>query len=149
MCNSLLYRSTCYPPVTIAHAGSVRVSVIHRTLTLTTGAVTCVRHHSCDECVYTRGVEHTDSESVLHFWLGTKPSHFVFLCSWRDSNLGQLDIESDAIPIEPPRHPWDDTKRKIACSGDVRVHVLGLTAEECSMLLSRMWLCEMLIDNYT
>ena len=26
------------------------------------------------------------------------------LCSWRDSNLGPLDLESDALAIEPPRH---------------------------------------------
>ena len=27
------------------------------------------------------------------------------LCSWLDSNLRPLDLESDALPIEPPRHP--------------------------------------------
>ena len=37
-------------------AGSFsRVSVIHRTLTWTTGSLTCVRDHSC-ACVYTRGL---------------------------------------------------------------------------------------------
>ena len=48
------------------------------------------------------GVRHTDSESA-HFWLGK--IHKFFLCSWRDSNLGPLDLESNALPIEPPRHP--------------------------------------------
>ena len=39
------------------HAGSFCVSVIHRTLTRTTGSLTCVRDHSC-ACVvlYTRGL---------------------------------------------------------------------------------------------
>ena len=27
------------------------------------------------------------------------------MCSWRDSNLSTLDLESDALPIEPPHHP--------------------------------------------
>ena len=30
-----------------------------------------------------------------------------FLYSWRDSNLGHLDLECDALPIEPPRHPCE------------------------------------------
>ena len=29
------------------------------------------------------------------------------MCSRRDSNLSPLDLESDALPIEPPSHPWD------------------------------------------
>ena len=27
----------------------------------------------------------------------------IFLCSWRGSNIGSLDLESDALPIESPR----------------------------------------------
>ena len=34
-----------YPLVSKVHAGSLRVSVIHRTLTRATGALTCVRDH--------------------------------------------------------------------------------------------------------
>ena len=36
-----------------------------------------------------------------------KNSHNCFVCSWRrrGSNLGSLDLESDALPTEPPRHP--------------------------------------------
>ena len=34
-----------YPPVSKVHAGSFRVSVIHRTLTWTTGSLTCVCDH--------------------------------------------------------------------------------------------------------
>ena len=37
------------------HAGSFRISVIHRTLTWTTGSLTCVHDRSC-ACVYTRGL---------------------------------------------------------------------------------------------
>ena len=43
-------------------------------------------------------------ESAQHFWL-RKKSHKFFLCSWWGSNLGSLDLESDALPIDPPRHP--------------------------------------------
>ena len=44
-----------YLPVSKVHAGSLRVSVIHRTLTWTTGSLACVLDHSC-ECVYTQGL---------------------------------------------------------------------------------------------
>ena len=37
------------------HAGSFRVSIIQRTLTWTTGSLTCVRNHSY-ACAYTRGL---------------------------------------------------------------------------------------------
>ena len=42
-------------PVLQAHAGSFRVSVIHQTLTWTTGSLTCIRDHPY-ACVYTRGL---------------------------------------------------------------------------------------------
>ena len=84
------------------HAGSFRVSVNHRTLTWTTGSLTCVRDHYC-ACVYTRVVGHTDSESAQHFWL--RKTNIVFLCFWRDSNHHPLEVESDALPIEPPGPP--------------------------------------------
>ena len=50
------------------------------------------------------GVGHTDSKSP-HFWLW-KTLKFV-LCSWRrwGSNLRSFDLESNALPTEPPRHP--------------------------------------------
>ena len=51
------------------HAGSFPVSMIHQTLTETTGCLTCVRDHSC-ACVIHRGVGQTDSESAQHVWLG-------------------------------------------------------------------------------
>ena len=30
---------------------------------------------------------------------------FKLSCSWWGSNLGSLDVESDALPVEPPRSP--------------------------------------------
>ena len=44
-------------------------------------------------------------ESAQHFWLWK--THKLFLCSWRDSNLGSwnpLDLEADALQIEPLCH---------------------------------------------
>ena len=50
---NLLHRSTClHPSVSKVHAGSFPVYVIQRTLTWTTGSLTCVRDHSY-ACVYT------------------------------------------------------------------------------------------------
>ena len=79
--------------------------------------LTCVRDHSY-ACVYiyvyiyiykcTRGVGHTDSESAQRF-LTRKSSHkFIFVCvpdERRGSNLRSFDLDSDALPTEPPRHP--------------------------------------------
>ena len=81
------------------HSGSFCVSVIHQTLTWTTGSWTCVCDHSC-ACVYTRGL---GSESAQHFLLG-KAHKLCFLYSRWDSNLGPLALKYDALPIEPPRH---------------------------------------------
>ena len=87
-----------YPPVSKVQAGSFRVSVIHRTLTWTTGSLTCVRGYSY-ACVYTRGLG-TPSASQ-HNVFGSEKINLddVFLCSGhrRGSNLwsfGSLDIES-------------------------------------------------------
>ena len=83
------YRESCfcikllsiYRSVTSkVHAGSCRVSEIHRTLTWTTGSLTCVglRDHSY-ACLHTRGLGNdTDSESAQHFWLGKKLTHFSY-----------------------------------------------------------------------
>ena len=77
------------------YARSFSVSVIHRTLTWTTGSLTCVRDHSYG-CEYTRRLgtptsQHNSSDSE-------KLSQFLCRCSWRGSNLGSLDLESDAVP---------------------------------------------------
>ena len=54
--NTLLFKFTVqkyiYPSAGNVHAGCFRVLVIHRTLTWTTGSLTCVRGHSY-ACVYT------------------------------------------------------------------------------------------------
>ena len=52
-----------------------------------------------------RGVGHTDNEPAQHLDSEKTLTIICFVCSWRDSNLGPLDLESDALPIEPPRHP--------------------------------------------
>ena len=82
-----------------------RVSVIHRTLTWTTGSLTCVCDHSY-ACLYTLGVLGTyinSSEPAQHFFDSEKnlEAFLMFLtgfeiCSW--------NVKSDALPIEPSRH---------------------------------------------
>ena len=71
----------------------------------TTGSLTCVRDYSY-ACV-TRGVEHTDSESAQHFFFEklTNLSVLVTQAGFEPPNLRSLDIESDALPTEPPRPP--------------------------------------------
>ena len=89
------------------HAGSFHVSVIYQTLTWTTGSLLCVRH-SC-VCIYTQGFGTlTASQHILN----GKTDNFC-VCSWRDSNLGPLDLGSDALPIEPPCHPYPVTHNTI------------------------------------
>ena len=102
------YRMYCtvqqykYPSVSKVHAGSFRVSVIRLTLPWTTGSLTCVRAHSY-ACVYTRGVWGTPT-AIQHniFWLGKTLTN----CAPDGVRTsGQLNLQSDALPIEPPRHP--------------------------------------------
>ena len=72
---------SCYPTLLInykVHAGSFRVSVIHRDLTWTTGSLTCVRNHSY-ACVFTRGVGHSDNVSAHHFDLEKLSQFFLVL----------------------------------------------------------------------
>ena len=66
----------------------------------TWATVSCVLDHLY-ACVYTWGLGHTNNESAQHFWVGKIT---FFLCSWRGSDNGSLDFESDALPTEPPRH---------------------------------------------
>ena len=84
------------------YAGSFRVSVIHRTLTWTTGSLTCVRDHYY-ACVYTRGLGTPTASQQNNF--DSEKLTILCVCSRRGSNLGSLDLKSDALPIEPPRHP--------------------------------------------
>ena len=79
------------------HAGSFRVSTIHnRNLTWTTGSLTCARDRSC-ACVYARGLLSTPTRNQHNILFGLGKTHKLFLCSWRDSNLGSLDLESEAV----------------------------------------------------
>ena len=76
-------------PVSKVHAGSLRVSVIHLTLTWTTGTLACVRDHSY-ACVHTRGLgTHTasqqnifDSEKLRFFSCATDGIRTSVLWSW-------------------------------------------------------------------
>ena len=65
----------------------------YRIVKARTWSLVCLRIHT--------GIGHTDSQSAQHFWLGK--THKCFLCSWWDSNLRPLDLESDALQIELPR----------------------------------------------
>ena len=81
-----------YPPVSKTHAGSFRVSVIHRTLTWTTGSLTCVRSYAC---VYTRGWgTQTRSQRNILTW---KNSHKCVLCFGRDS----LSLQHPPLSLQP------------------------------------------------
>ena len=92
------------------HAGSFRVSTIHRTLymdyrifnlrSLRGHSYACVHIYIHGGCMGTC----TDSESTQHL-LTRKNSHNFSLCSCRGWNVGSLDLESDALPTEPSHHP--------------------------------------------
>ena len=86
------------------HARSFRVSVIHRTLTSTTGSLACVSDHSYP-CIYTRGggTPTTSQHNIFH------SEKIFFLCTWRGSNLwswNPLDLEAYTLyqlshPVTP------------------------------------------------
>ena len=85
----------CYPVLQV-HAGSFCVPVFHmdyRIFNVHMWSFLCVRIHT--------GV---GTLTMSHFGL-KRNSHRFFFCSWHGSNLGSLDLESDAVPIEPPHHP--------------------------------------------
>ena len=85
------------------HAGSFRVSVIQRTLTWTTGSLSCVH-------LYTRGGwAHTPTSSQHNILDYEKLKRFS--CAPDEIPTSVLWIfESDALPIEPPRHPRKNKK---------------------------------------
>ena len=56
------------------HSGSVHVSAIHRTLTWSSGSLSCVCEHSCACSTQTANQHIVDSQ-------------FILLCSWWDSNF--------------------------------------------------------------
>ena len=78
-----------YPPVSKAHAGSLRVSVIHQTQTWTTGSLACIRDCSC-VCVYTRGLGTLTASHVSTTFLTQKSSQFflVLLMGFKPQSCG-------------------------------------------------------------
>ena len=83
-----------------------RVSVIHRTLTWTTGSLMCVSDHSY-ACVYTRVLG--TPTTIQHNSLTRKNGHNLFLCSGRGSNLWSSDLEPMLYRLS---HPVDDGNQK-------------------------------------
>ena len=80
------------------HAGSFCISVMHLTLTWTTGSLTCISDHSY-ACVCTQGL---GAVSTIYFDSGGKTlTNFSCAPDW-------FSISSPKLPIEPPHHPNDD-----------------------------------------
>ena len=52
------------------------------------------------------------------------------LCFWRGSNLGSLGLESDALPVEPPRHPV--TSSPLIRPGAIQQKELGDWKSKCT-----------------
>ena len=52
--------------------------------------------------IYTHG-GWVHRQRVSTTFLTRKNPHKFILCSWRDSNRGPLDLESEALPLPPPR----------------------------------------------
>ena len=93
------------------HAWSFRVSVIlHRTLTCRDYRIFNVVHTRDHSYAWGRGggwggVGHTDNESAWHCIFDSQS----FSCAFDGvptSGTWSLDLESDALPTEPPRHPF-------------------------------------------
>ena len=70
--------------------------------------------------VHTGGWPHQQQVGST-FWLGK--THKFWVCSWRDSNLGLLDLESDALPIEPSRHPQTNQRN----TPTLHMHMVRMT----------------------
>ena len=103
-------RKRIYPSVSKVQAGSFRVSVIHRTVTWSTGSSTCVRGHSC-ECVYTRGLGWAHQQRISTTFLTRKNSQIclVLLTGLELGSLISYSIASHALPGEPSRHARSNT----------------------------------------
>ena len=55
--------------------------------------------------IHTGGWAHTSTASRHNMFYSEKLRKKNLLCSWRDSNLGPLDLETDALTTEPTRNP--------------------------------------------
>ena len=83
------------------HGGYVCISIIHRTLTWTTGSLTCTWSFVCMRILYT-GVRHTDSESAQTFTvLDSEKLSFLMLLT----GFEPLDLQSNTLTTEPSSHP--------------------------------------------
>ena len=60
------------------HAGSFHVSIIHQTLTWTTGSLSCVHDHSC-ACLYVRGLGTPTASQHNIFYSGKTHKFFIVL----------------------------------------------------------------------
>ena len=67
-------------------AGYFRVSIIHRTLTCTTGSLTCVHGLSCP-CVYTRGMGTTPTANQRKIFDSEKLEVFLVLLTGFEPSL--------------------------------------------------------------
>ena len=74
---------TVLNPFLQVHAGSFHVSVIHQTLTWTTGFLMCIRDHSY-ACMYTRGL---GTLTTSHFLLGKTQKKFIVLLTGFEPRL--------------------------------------------------------------
>ena len=94
-----------YPPVTKVHARSFHVSVIHQTLTWSIGSLIHVCTWSFLWVRIHMGVGHSQ-----HNIFDLEKLTIFFLCSWWDSNLVPLDLESALYPLSHPVTPsaFDD-----------------------------------------
>ena len=101
-------REQRYPALQV-HAGSFRVSVIHRTLTWTPGCLTSVRDHSY-ACVYTRGLgtpstsQHNifDSEKLSNSCAPDGVRTSVLWISSPTLNLLSYPVTTDLSPVMHP-----------------------------------------------
>ena len=87
------------------------VSVIHQTLTWTTGSLTCIRDHSY-VCVHTHrglGTPTTSQHSILT-WIKRFSFFLVLQTGFEPLVFGS---RVDALPIEPPRQQQSPTSKSL------------------------------------
>ena len=82
-------------------------------------------------CVYTQWLG-TPKMSQYNIFDSEKLTNFLYaqflLCSWRGSNL-RSDLDSDALPIEPPRHPILNEQKCIFIIIYILWHIKASTQE--------------------
>ena len=86
-----------YPDLQV-HAGSFRVSVIHRTLRWTTGSLTCVSDHLY-ACVYTRGLG-TPTTSQHNIFDSKKTLSQIFLVLLTGPGFSELEDRHGGLVVK-------------------------------------------------